>query len=199
MISHDGRTVYFCIDIEASGPVPGFYNMVSIGCAVVRFNGVDYERGDTFYHEIKPDFPGFNPEAMRIHGLKRAYLEEEGRSSKDVMESICNFVHAQLERNEKALFVGHNAPFDWMFVIYYLAWTKTPNPFGYNALDTKALMMGRHELSWWRSSKSEMFQLYPHLEEPDPETVHNALADAEFQADILIALLEGPEVHLQIP
>ena len=32
-----------------------------------------------------------------------------------------------------------------------------------------------------KMNKSELVKLYPHLKEPPPEMVHNALADAEFQ------------------
>ena len=32
----DDQTVYVCMNIEASGPVPGFFNMVSIGGVAVR-------------------------------------------------------------------------------------------------------------------------------------------------------------------
>lgn len=189
-IPYDGRTVYFCIDIEASGPAPGRYNMVSIGGVVVRHNGMEHEKGDTFYYEIKPDFDGFDPGAMRIHRLPREYLEEEGRDSKEVLLAIDAFVQNQLQPGERPLFVGHNAPFDWMYVAFYYSWFNLPNPFGYNALDTKALMMGRHQISWQRCNKSKLLKIYPDLQEPPEDMVHNALADAEFQADILIALLD---------
>ncbi|MEZ4463966.1 MAG: hypothetical protein R3F43_05440 [bacterium] len=31
--------MYFCVDLEASGPVPGLFNLVSIGGVVVRLAG----------------------------------------------------------------------------------------------------------------------------------------------------------------
>lgn len=190
-IPHDGRTVYFCVDLEASGPVPGLFNMVSVGGVEVRWDGQRHVRGDTFYYEIIPDFAGFDPGAMRIHNLTEAHLRANGKPARDVLMGITNFVQHRLKKHEKPLFVGHNAPFDWMFVAYYFAWAGMTNPFGYNALDTKALMMGKHQVPWGKCNKSELVKIYPHLKEPPPEMVHNALADAEFQADILIALLDG--------
>jgi len=187
---HDGRTVYFCVDLEASGPVPGLFNMVSVGGVEVRWDGEKHKRGDTFYFEIRPEFDGFDPKAQAIHRLSEVYLRENGLPARDVMQRIADWVGEHMRPRERALFVGHNAPFDWMFMAWYFAWAGLDNPFGYNALDTKALMMGKHGIFWRKSSKSEMLKLYPHLEEPAPEKVHNALADAEFQADILIALLD---------
>ena len=190
-IKHDGRTVYVCVDIEASGPVPGLFNMVSIGGVEVRFNGQRHERGETFYYELKPVCDGFDEHAMSIHGIPEAHLREHGMPAQDVLVAMTEWLKSHLKPNEKPLFVGHNAPFDWMYVAWYFAWAGMPNPFGYNALDTKALLMGRHGLTWGRCNKEVLLDLYPDLEAPRPEDVHNALADAVFQADILIALLDG--------
>lgn len=187
---HDGQTVYFCVDLEASGPVPGLYNMVSIGGVEVRWDGERHQRGDTFYFEVRPEFDGFDPSAMAIHGLTESHLRENGLPARDVMHRIDEWVRAHVGKGERPLFVGHNAPFDWMFVAWYFAWAGLENPFGYNALDTKALMMGKHRISWWQSNKEELTKLYPHLKPPPRERVHNALDDALFQADILIALLD---------
>ncbi len=189
-VQHDGRTVYFCVDLEASGPVPGLYNMVSVGAVEVRYDGEKHVRGAEYYAEIIPDFEGFDEAAMNIHGLTVEHLRENGRPGKEVMAELTEWVRGRLKKKEKALFVGHNAPFDWMYVAWYLSWAGIPNIFGYNALDTKALMMGRHQLQWRKCNKSVLLKLYPQLTALDPELVHNALADAQFQADILIALLD---------
>jgi DNA polymerase III epsilon subunit-like protein len=188
---HDPKTVYFCVDLEASGPVPGLFNMVSVGGVEVRLEGDRHVRGDSFYFEIKPDFEGFVPSAMAIHGLTREHLEANGQSGREVMQAIDTWVKAHVQPGERPLFVGHNAPFDWMYVAWYFAWAGLPNPFGYNALDTKALFMGRHALPWKQCNKERLLEAYPNLRAPAPEMVHDALADAEFQADILIALLDG--------
>jgi len=186
----DPKTVYFCVDIEASGPVPSLFNMVSIGGVEVRLEGDRHVRGDTFYYELQPVADGFVPEAMAIHGISEAHLRAHGTPAKEVMAGIADWVRAHVGPGERPLFVGHNAPFDWMYVAWYFAWAGMENPFGYNALDTKALMMGRHPRPWKQCNKETLLELHPQLKAPRPEDVHNALADAEFQADILIALLD---------
>ena len=65
----DANTVYFCVDLEASGPVPGLFNLVSIAGVTVRLVGNRHERGDAFYHELKPICEGFVPEAEAIYKL----------------------------------------------------------------------------------------------------------------------------------
>jgi DNA polymerase III epsilon subunit-like protein len=189
-VEPDPNTVYVCVDLEASGPVPGLYNMVSIGGVAVRWDGTRHVRGDTFYFEIAPDFDGFDAHAQSIHGLTEAHLRAEGLPSKVVLEAITAWLSEQCPNGERALFVGHNAPFDWMYTAWYFAWAGMPNPFGYNALDTKALTMGVHGLKWKQCNKEVLLELHPQLKAPAPEMVHDALADAEFQADILVALLD---------
>ena len=186
----DEKTVYACIDIEASGPVPGFYNMVSIGGVAVRLDGETHVRGEEFYFELKPISEGFDDHAMSIHGIPRSHLEENGIDSREVLLAITDWVNTVKGDAERVLVVGHNAPFDWMYVAWYFAWAGLKNPFGYNALDTKALMMGRLGLPWRDCNKERLLVAYPELEAPRPEDVHNALHDAQFQADILIALLD---------
>ncbi len=189
----DERTVYACIDIEASGPVPGFYNMVSIGGVAVRLDGETHVRGEEFYFELKPISEGFDDHAMSIHGIPRSHLEENGLDAREVLIAISAWVDTVKGDAERVLFVGHNAPFDWMYVAWYYAWAGLKNPFGYNALDTKAMMMGRLALPWRECNKERLVVAYPHLQAPRPEDVHNALHDAQFQADILIALLDSED------
>ena len=190
-VERDPKTHYVCLDVEASGSVPGFYNLVSIGAVRVSLSADgSYQRGETFYIELQPICDGFDPGAMAIHGISEAHLRTHGVPAKTAMGQLADWVNGFKKDGERALFVGHNAPFDWMYIAYYFAWAEMANPFGYNALDTKALMMGRLGIRWGKCNKEEMLSRYPHLEAPNPEDVHNALADAVFQADILIALLD---------
>ncbi|MER8349344.1 3'-5' exonuclease, partial [Acinetobacter baumannii] len=48
----------------------------------------------------------------------------------------------QIAGDDTPVFVGFNAPFDWSFVNYYFHRYTGENPFGFTALDIKALWMG---------------------------------------------------------
>jgi hypothetical protein len=50
--------------------------------------------------------------------------------------------------------------------------------------------MGKHRIFWKATSKENLLETYRSLRAPRKEDEHNALADAVFQADILIALLD---------
>ena len=182
--------VYFCIDCEASGPVPPLFNLLSIGVTVVRLDAGRHVLGDTHYVELRPIFPGFDPEAMAVCGLDRARLEREGIDPRDAMIALKEWV---LERNagtkDRPVFVGHNAVFDWAYISYYYEHFAIDNPFGYKGIDTKSLAMGKLGISWNDTSKERLEKLL-RLPSQDPALVHRADYDARYQALILQALLD---------
>ena len=181
---------YFCVDCEASGPVPPLFNLLSIGVTVVRQAERRHALGDSFYAELKPIFPGFDPGAMAVCGLDAERLRREGQEPRDALERLARFVRDQNEGSPDApCFVGHNAVFDWAHIAYYYAHFGMANPFGYKGLDTKSLAMGRLGISWRDTSKENLERLLA-LPPQDPSQIHRADYDARYQALILQALLD---------
>lgn len=182
--------VYFCVDCEASGPVPPLFNLLSVGVTVVRESPDAHRIGESLYLELKPVFPGFDPEAMAVCGLDASRLAREGLEPRDAMTKLREWV---LEKNrpssERPVFVGHNAVFDWSYVAYYFAHHGVQNPFGYKGLDSKSLAMGRLSIPWNDTSKENLQRLLG-LPFQDPAQVHRADYDAHYQALLLKALLD---------
>ena len=184
--------VYFCLDCEASGPVPPLYNLLSVGVTVVRPQGGAAVLGDSFYIELAPIFPGFDEGAMKVCGLDADRLRREGVEPGEAMRRLRDWVIEQNRPSrEYPVFVGHNAVFDWSYIAYYFAHFKLPNPFGYKGVDTKSLAMGRLGLSWNATSKENLRDLLG-LPPEDPAAAHRADYDAWYQALILKALLDRP-------
>src|SRR5207247_1495613 len=102
----------------------------------------------------------FDEAAMAIHKLDPKKLAESGVAPKDAMRTIVDWVKAQQQDpKERPVFVAHNAPFDWMFFAYYCGHFEVPNPFGYTALDSKALAMGKLEIAWNQTSLKSVAQI----------------------------------------
>lgn len=183
-----GRATWFCIDIECSGPVPSLYDMLSIGGVAVIFRDGRPELSEPFYVEIRPQAPRVDPGALAVCGLDLDRLAREGLPLSQALQSLTDWATSTTAPGTKPVFVGHNAPFDWSFVNWSYVACDLPNPFGYKALDTKALAMGVLGLHWFDSNKE---RLEDALELPpqDPELVHRADYDAWYQAHILAALL----------
>jgi DNA polymerase III epsilon subunit-like protein len=184
--------VYFSVDVEASGPVPGLYNLVSIGAVPVGLAGGSWRpEEERFYVELRPIGGAFDAEAMAVHGIPRARLEAHGAPPDRAMRDLRDFVErrAAASTGARAVFVGHNVGFDWSYIGYYFCLFKIPNPFGYKALDIKSLAMGRLRIGWFETSKANLQTLLPSVPREDATQAHRADYDALYQAHILSALL----------
>jgi DNA polymerase III alpha subunit (gram-positive type) len=170
--------VYISVDIEAAGPVPGEYSMLSIGAIVVG-------RPETsFYAELKPVNDYAVPEALAVSGLDMAKLFEDGQEPQAVMEALRDWVR-EAAIGRKPVFVGFNASFDWSFVNWYFHKYLGENPFGFGALDIKAYYMGFSGCGWGQTTSSR----FPQEFQPDEPPTHNALDDAKAQGDTFTKLL----------
>ncbi len=184
------RCTYFCIDIEANGPVPGLYDMVSLGAVVVKPNEKgNLAVGERLYLELRPTAPRFDARAAAIHGLDQDRLHREGLPRAEACRQLRDWVKKQTEPGTEATFVGHNAPFDWSYVNWCYAAENIDNPFGYKAICTKSVAMGVLDLNWIDSSK-DVIAARLNLPQEDKSLKHRADYDAEYQALILIGLLK---------
>ena len=184
------RATYFSVDIECSGPVPALYDMVSIGIVAVAPDPTGaLQCGETLYIEIQPEGPRVDPGAMKIHGLSLEHLKANGVTRRAAMLQVTEWVQARTRPKTRPVFVGHNAPFDWSFVAWCFAAEELPNVFGYKALDTKALATGALGLHWFDSGKETLHELLG-MPPEDLTLKHRADYDAQYQAELLIRLLD---------
>jgi DNA polymerase III epsilon subunit-like protein len=188
------RATWFCIDIECSGPVPHLFDMISLGAVPVHATpGTPAKVSEArLYVEIRPTAPRVDPGAMAVNGLDIDDLRANGLDLAVALDRLDAFVAAHTEPGAKPVFVGHNAPFDWSFVNYAYVSLGRPNPFGYKALDTKALSSGVLGLHWFDSNKEELAE---RLDLPDVQAdqVHRADYDAWYQAHVLARLLDAQD------
>ncbi|MFO0724599.1 MAG: 3'-5' exonuclease [Myxococcota bacterium] len=181
---------YFCADIETSGQAPGLHSLLSIGITHVRRFEGRYRLFEDFYLELRPAFDRYSEAAMAIHGLDAERLKREGVPAKDALHRISTWVKAQQKSpKERPVFVAHNAPFDWMFLVYYYEWCELPNPFGHSAIDIKALAMGALNIPWAQTSLKQVAALFPELAPRDLSKLHHAGHDARYQAEVFAALM----------
>jgi DNA polymerase III epsilon subunit-like protein len=174
---------YIVVDIEASGPTPGLYAMLSLGAATLT------APPDSFYITLKPDKAKTQPESMKVHGLTFAELCATGVEPKEAMENLADWVSRVTPMGADPVFCAFNAPFDWMFVNDYFHRYLGYNPFGHKALDIKALYMGLNAVTWGETSHNAISTAY-HL----PDTLsHHALEDALQEANLLKEILK--QIH----
>jgi DNA polymerase III epsilon subunit-like protein len=183
------KIVYFSLDCEASGPMAPLYNLLSIGVTTVRPESGHHVLGGSFYLELQPVFPGFNPQALAVCGLDVERLKRQGTHPREAMMRLTDWVKQEAGPDGSPVFVGHNAVFDWAYIAYYYAHYDLENPFGYKGIDTKSLAMGSLRIPWTETSKERLQELLS-LPPQDPALLHRADYDARYQALILKTILD---------
>ena len=169
------------VDVETAGPTPGRYALVSIGACPVD----QPERG--FYVELKPDRDEVVEKAMAVSGLDFEGLRATGTDPAQAMREFADWVRDVVPpQTHRAVFVGFNAVFDWMFVEEYFVRYGLENPFGHGGLDIKSYYVGMMGSTWEQSS---MRHLSPKYLSGRPLS-HNALGDARDQAELFRLISE---------
>jgi hypothetical protein len=162
---------YFMVDVEADGPVPGAYSMVSLGAVLVE-PGLEH----TFYAEMRPISDKWEPDALAVPGFTR----EQTLTFADPVQVIANFEKWVNEHTKgRAFFISDNNGFDYMFVCWYLHHFLGRNPFDHSSVNLGSLYKGL---------VGDMFQNFKHLRKT--AYTHNALDDAMGNAEALLAIKE---------
>jgi DNA polymerase III epsilon subunit-like protein len=169
------------VDVEASGQSPSIGSLLSIGACLVD------DPNTAIYLELKP-LPDrrWDVEAERVHGLSQEHLAAEGLEPREAMAAFADWV-SSAANGSRPIFVGFNAPFDWMFVADYFWRYLGRNPFGVSALDLKSYYMAHQALDRWDETRRV------HVDERlglEPDHNHQALDDARGQAALARILLQ---------
>ncbi|WP_344012249.1 exonuclease [Streptomyces thermospinosisporus] len=190
-------SLYISVDIEADGPIPGPYSMLSLGAAVAGVHSADgFAAADpgerTFYRELKPISGEFVPEALAVSGLDRDRLGTEGAEPGRAMSEFTAWVReCAAEAGAQPVMCGYPASYDWTFLYWYLIRFTGASPFGHSGcLDMKTLYAARAGLPLRAVVKGTM----PRELLSRRRHTHHALDDAIEQAELLANLMawSGP-------
>jgi hypothetical protein len=177
--------VYFSADVEADGPIPGPYSMLSFGLALAsRLDGVTFQPLDpataTFYRELTPISDEFDPGALAVSGLDRDALRRDGADPEEAMQAAAVWVSEQAAGGRPVL-VGYPVVFDWMWLHWYFVHYLGKSPFGFSsALDIKTIYQQKAQVTLDQAGRTD---LPAALASTHPHT-HNAREDAIAQAEI---------------
>ena len=114
----------FMVDVEADGPIPGDYSMISFGVVIVEAG-----LNRTFSARLRPISENWFEDALAVSGHTR----EETLTFNDpasVLNSCRDWIGAQTKGHP--LFVSDNNGFDWQFVNWYFWHFTGGNPFGHS-------------------------------------------------------------------
>lgn len=182
--------LYISVDVEADGPIPGPYSMISFGAAVAgRQDGAVYTAADpeqlTFYRELRPISEEFVPQALAVSGLDRDRLLKEGTEPGAAMAEFRTWVR-EVSAGAQPVMCGYPASFDWTFLYWYLMRFGADSPFGHSGcLDMKTLYATKARVPLRAAVKGRMPR---ELLSRRPHT-HHALDDAVEQAELMSNLM----------
>ena len=170
---------YVLVDIEADGPIPGDYSMISVGAVLL-----DESLETTFYAELRPVSEQWLSSALAISGFSREDTMKF-EDPKPVMERFLAWVEAI--DGGPHWFIADNAGFDWSFVNWYFHRFCGKNPFGWNSDDLGSLYKGLAR---------DITKDFEHLR--GTAHTHNALDDAKGNAEALLRMIKelGLKVEL---
>ena len=175
--------IYVSTDIEADGPIPGPYSMLSFASAAYT---ADKELIGTFSANLET-LPGASsdPETMAWWANYPEAWEAARQDAEPPEDAMCRYVTWLESLPGKPVFVGYPASYDFMFVYWYLMRFAGRSPFSFHALDIKTLAMALLGTSFRSANKRNMpahwFDDLPHT--------HNSLEDALEQGALFCNML----------
>lgn len=168
---------WFMVDIEADGPIPGDYSMVSLGAVVVE---PGLER--SFYGQLRPISERWLPDALAVCGHSR----EETLGFDDPLATMQRF-DAWVKESVKGrpMFISDNNGFDWQFVNWYFHHFLGDNPFGHSSTNLGSLYKGLVQ---------DVTKNFKHLRKT--RHTHHPVDDSKGNAEAFLAMRE---MGLKVP
>ncbi len=188
--------VYFSVDVETDGPIPGPYSMLSFALVPAgRSDGTHFtpptNYDDLLYLELRPISPDFEPEAMQVHGLDRDRLVLAGADPKDAMLRAEAWVRQRCLGGQPVL-VAYPLGFDWSWLHWYFTRYLGRSPFLHSrAFDLKTAISLTEGIPVSRASRSRL----PESLRPQHAHTHHAADDAIAQAQIFAHLMSKRELR----
>jgi len=170
---------YIMVDIEADGPIPEDYSMISFGAVIV-----EPSLSKTFYGKLRPLSEQWNAEALKVSGFTRE--ETLGfNDPKSVMERFAVWI----EENSKGrpIFISDNNGFDWQFINWYFHHFLGQNPFGFSSMN-----LG----SFYKGLLRDTSKNFKHLRKT--KHTHNPVDDAMGNAEALLELAREFGLKMQL-
>jgi hypothetical protein len=171
--------MWFSVDIEADGPIPGEYSMVQLGAVLIDKEG---KLDSTFYTNLNPISDNYKEDALHSFNCTR----EETLVYTDPMIAMQNFATwiQQVNFESRPMFLSDNNGFDWMFTCYYFHRFLGSNLFGHSSFN-----LG----SFYKGIVQDMYKNFKHLR--DTKHTHNPVDDAKGNAEAFLKIVKQYKVN----
>lgn len=181
----DNKTeIYVSVDIEADGPIPGPYSMLSLGAVAYRADG---EALGEFSANLETlPGAGVHPATAKWwEGFPEAWqaCREDTRPPAAVMEEFAGWLEAL---PGMPIFVAWPATWDFMWVYWYLIQFTGRRPFSEHGIDMRSYAMGMRRKDFRHAGKNYL----PRRWFTERAHTHVALDDAHEQGELFMNMLK---------
>ncbi len=183
------RELYFSVDVETNGPIPGPFSMWSLGSVALFEGGVIVGEFEQNLQDLEGS--AGHPETLAWWDKQPREIYEACRRNpqppEQVMLSFVRWVEELAEEHQASpVCVAYPAGFDFLFVYWYLIRFTGKSPFSFSCLDMKSYAMAKLGLPYRRTTKKNMPARW--FENLPPHT-HRASDDAKEQGLLFLNML----------
>jgi inhibitor of KinA sporulation pathway (predicted exonuclease) len=171
---------YIVVDVEADGPIPADYSMISFGAIIVE-PALDR----TFHGQLKPVSNKFVAEALAVSGFSRDETLAFDDPA-DVMQRFAAWIKENSPRRGP-IFISDNNGFDWQFINWYFHHFTGSNPFGFSSTNLGSLYKGLAK---------DTRKNFKHLRKT--RHTHHPVDDARGNAEALLAMIETLQLQINL-
>jgi DNA polymerase III epsilon subunit-like protein len=175
------------VDVETTGLVPGYHEMIDIGVILTDLEGREINR---LFIRIMPDHPErIAPGAAAVNGFSVDLWEERGSVTQDEAIAELTAFHKRVVGHRNVLFVAYNAWFDISFIDHLFrsrdrTWREL---YHYFILDLPSMLwsLGLHHLAG-----ADLTQALGVEQETHDPLKHTGMTGAESNVEVYRALLQ---------
>lgn len=185
------RDLYISIDIEADGPIPGDFSMISLGAAA--FLLPSRVPVSTFEVNLQT-LPNAGQNADTMQWWSRfpdawAHATRAPVPAGEAMASLVEWVAAERKTHEADPVMVVYPSWDYMWVQWYLSKfvPEARSPFGLGSLDVKTLAMVALKIDRFKEAAKRRFP--KRWAEGQPKHTHKAVEDAIGQGVLFVNIM----------
>ena len=168
------------VDVEADGPAPGLYSMVSFGAVVLS-----EDLNKTFYGQLKPiEEADWIPTALQVSGHSRSEVLTFP-NPETTMREFAEWIEVNCKG--RPIFWADNNGFDWQYINYYFHRYYGSNPFGFSSQNINSLYKG---------ITRDLYASFKHLRKT--KHTHHPVDDAKGNAEALLAMRDTKRLKISV-
>lgn len=176
--------IYISTDIEANGPIPGPFSMLSFGSVAFDEQGKVLGQFSANLEEL-PE-ASEHPDTMKWWSTQKDAWEQCRTNLQDPALAMKSYVKWVKSFPGRPVFVAYPASFDFLFIYWYLRRFLDESPFLHFALDIKSFAMGK----LGKSFHDVTLESLTNSQKENTSLSHVAVEDALIQGKIFCNMLK---------